>query len=120
MPRLELVTHNGKEIAIIDLSNSMPQEAIAFLAACQKELARRPPKSVLALTDATNAIFDKESARAMMEFVAKNTPLIKASAVLGADSLRLVLLNTITAETGRDIKAFQTREEALDWLAGRG
>jgi hypothetical protein len=120
MRRFRFVTHREKEIALIDLSNAMPEEAMAVFDDAARQIASRSRKSVLALTDSTKAFFDRESARALTEFAIKNTPYIKASAVIGADSLRIVLLNTVTAEAGREIQSFATREEAMDWLVSQG
>jgi hypothetical protein len=120
MRRFRFVTHREKEIALIDLSNAMPEEAMAVFDDAAGQIASRPRKSVLALTDGTNAYFNKESSRALTEFVVKNTPHIKASAVVGANGLRHILLNTINAEVGREIQSFATREEAMDWLVSQG
>jgi hypothetical protein len=49
--------------------------------------------------------------------VSHNTPYIKASAVVGANGIRLVLLQTAIFLTRREIKAFPTRQKAMDWLA---
>jgi hypothetical protein len=76
-----------------------------------------PRNSVLILTDATNAIYNKESAKAMKDFASKNTPFVKASAVVGADGFRAVLLEAIRSLTKRKIKACKNRADAMEWLA---
>jgi len=80
----ESLSYNGKTIVIVDISNTRPEEAIPALREAQQQIALLPRKSVLILTDATNAVFNKESAKAMKEFAAKNSPFVKASAVVGA------------------------------------
>ena len=116
----EIVTHKGKNIVVVDLSNTKPSENIELLSEIQPKIAAFPSKSVLALTDVTDAIFDSESSQALKDFASKNTPYMKASAVVGADGLRAVLLSTVRLFTKREIKAFSTREGAMDWLVNRG
>jgi hypothetical protein len=115
----ESIAYNGKTIVIVDVSNTKFEEAIPVLQEAQEQIALLPRNSVLVLTDARNAIFNAESAKAMKDFASKNTPYVKASAVLGADGFRAVLLQAVRMLTQRDIKAFKNREEALSWLASR-
>lgn len=117
MKPFEKIVHKGKQICVVDISDSKPEEAVVYLKNAQKEIASLPPKSALVITDATNAVYNKESSAAMKEFVQKNTPYIRASAVIGADGLRSILLKTIAMITKRDIKPCKTREEAKEWLA---
>lgn len=86
----------------------------------QPQIATLPRNSVLILTDATNARYNRQSAAAMKEFAAQNSPFVKASAVVGADGLREVLLDAVRFFTRRPIKACATREEALEWLVAHG
>jgi len=69
------------------------------------------------MTDVTGATYNQEVANAIKSFVQDNTPHIKASAVVGADGVRLVLLNTVIFLTRRELKTFKTRQEAQEWLA---
>ena len=112
----ELSSYKGKTIVIVDISNTKPQETIPALREAQQQIALLPEKSVLILTDVTNAIYNTESAKAMKEFAAKNSPFVKASAVVGADGFRAVLLETIRILTKREIKACKSRKEAMEWL----
>lgn len=115
----ESVSYKGKTIVVVDVSNTKFDEAIPVLQEAQQQIALLPRDSALVLTDARNAVFNAESAKAMKDFASKNTPYVKASAVLGADGFRAVLLQAVRMITGRDIKAFNNREDALRWLASR-
>jgi hypothetical protein len=79
-------------------------------------IAKNPPKSALILTDSTGATYNSEVSTAMKNFSQNNTPYVKGSAVVGADSMRKVLVAAIRLATKRDIRTFDSREEALDWL----
>ena len=76
-----------------------------------------PKKSVRIYTDGTGAVYNRESIAALKDFTTHNTPYVKASAVTGAEGLRMLAVNAAASVTGRQIKAFATRAEALDWLA---
>ena len=120
MKPFESIYYKGKTIVIVDISNTKPEEAIIALREAQPQIALLPLKSALIVTDATNAIYNKESAKAMKEFAAKNTPFVKASAVVGADGFRAVLLEMVRLFTKREIKACKNRDEAMEWLVSHG
>ncbi len=116
MKPFEFIHYKGKSIAIVDISNTTPEEAIAYFQVAQPQIARLPLHSALILTDSTGARFTQESANAIKEFAVKNSPQVKASATVGAEGLREVLRISVERAADRTIKAFPTREEALDWL----
>lgn len=68
------------------------------------------------MTDATKASYNAETRAAIKEFAAKNTPFIKASEVVGVDGMKSVLQTAVAMQNRRDIAAFPTRGEAMDWL----
>ncbi len=112
----EVIAYKGKKIIIIDISYSLPEEAINYFNAARPKIARLPPKSALILTDASGVIYTDESVNALKNFVDKNTPHIKASAVVGSEGVIKVVQFTVERYAGRKFKNFPTREEALDWL----
>ncbi|HPH97496.1 MAG TPA: STAS/SEC14 domain-containing protein [Anaerolineaceae bacterium] len=116
MDRVRNITHKGKSIILVDLSDSQPNDTLEALPAAKPLISKAGPKSALVLTDVTNAVYNKDVAGAMKEFVSSNTPYIRASAIVGADGVRLVLLQTIIMITRREIKTFANREQALEWL----
>ena len=116
MTPFQIIAHNGRQIVIVDLSKTDPEQQLAALPEAQKRIASLPQKSVLLLTDVTNARYNTASAAAMKEWASKNTPFLKASAVVGAAGMLSIVLGTIRLITGRDIKSFDTRLEAMDWL----
>jgi hypothetical protein len=112
----EIINHCNKDIVIVDLSNACCEEIISRLQHAQQEIAKLPPKSVLILTNAANTVYNTQTSNAIKEFTARNSPYVKASAVIGADGLRGVLLKTVAMLTKREIKPFDTQLEAMDWL----
>ncbi len=119
MKPFEVVDYKGKRIAVLDISNSKPAEAVAAYKGAQQKIMAMPKNSVLILTDASNAVYNKDSADATKEFVAKNTPFVKASAVVGADGMREMVKNTASVQSHRKIESFKTQKEAMDWLVAQ-
>ena len=116
MKSYETIQYKGKQILTLNLMEITAEERIAFYQGVHKEIEQNPPKSVLILTDASNIRFTVESAAALKEFATKNTPYVKASAVVGTEGLKEVIRIAIERATLRDIKPFTSRQEALDWL----
>ncbi len=117
MKKLETVQHMGKSIFVLDLTDANPNNVKEITEDAQVKIASAPPKSALILTDVTGAVYNNVSSTAIKDFSSKNTPYVKASAVVGADGLRAVLLQAVAAITKREFKTFNTRNDALDWLA---
>jgi hypothetical protein len=118
MDRLQFITHKGKKILLEDFTNLPPgAEYIDLLKKAQALIATQPPKSVLALFDTSGGSFNNENLNAMKEFTRANTPYIKAAAVVGITGLLKIALSGVAKFSGRDFITFNTRAEALDWLA---
>lgn len=116
MKFVEVVKHNGKEIVHINLAECPTEEVPATLIAAHEIIKKYPPKNALVFTDVTNATYTREIASAMKDFTRDNTPYIKASAVKGAEGIRLVLLQTVALMTRREMKTFDDEIKAKDWL----
>ncbi len=120
MERIQFITHNGKKILIEDFTNfKAGPEMIAQIHKAQTVIAGQPPKSVLALFDATGSSFNNDVLNAMKEFTKANTPYIKAACVVGINGLLQIALASIAKFSGRDFVTFKTRAEAMNWLASR-
>ncbi len=120
MKPFELVSHKGRQIAIVDIAGTQPAAAMVALREAAKHISSQQPKSLLLLTDVTKAVYTVDSYGAMREFASKNTPFVKASAVVGADGIMAALQKTIEIATKRNnIKACKNRNEAMDWLVSQ-
>ncbi len=119
MKPIETIVHKGKSIVIVDISGCNTDEVALTISEASKKISALPPKSGLILTDVTATIYNQATSNYIKDFSSKNTPFVKASAVVGADGLREVLLKTVAMITKREIKPFDTRAEAFDWLVTR-
>jgi len=115
--RVLTVEHSGKSIILIDLSKSSPEETLMVIPEAKTVIRKLAPKSGLVVTDVSGAIYTKDVAEGIKGLVSHNTPYVKASAVVGAEGVALVLLQTVIFLTRRELKSCRTREEAMKWLA---
>lgn len=114
--RIRFISHNGKQILLLDFSNSSAAEVEKICRAVPELVTPLPRHSVLILSDFTGASFDKESLRAMKESAVFDKPFVKKSAWVGADNVPLEYSKSLRAFSLREFPAFKTRDEALAWL----
>ncbi len=117
MDKVTTITHKGREISFTDLSDTINTDRwIDILDQAEEVIKAQPPKSVLSLIDYTNAHFDFAAVEAQKNYSAAVTPHIKASAVVGLNSLMMIILRSIIRLTGREIRVFNDSTTAKDWL----
>jgi hypothetical protein len=85
----------------------------------QAIIAKEPPKSVLAVFDASGSVFNNDVLNVMKEFTKANNPYIKAASVVGINGLLKIALTAVSKFSGREFITFNSRPEAMDWLASR-
>jgi hypothetical protein len=117
MERIHFIDYKGVSILIEDFSGLRPgPEFNQTVETAQKLIAQNPPKSVLALLDASSVTFNTDVLSRMKEFVQSNTPYIKCATVVGVTGLLNVALTTLSKASGRSFHSFATRQEAMDFL----
>ena len=114
--RLRFITHQGKQILLIDLSHCSTAEVENIFRAVPNLVTTRPRGSVLILSDFTGASFDQEAVRIMKETAVFDKPYVKKSAWTGAKSLPQAFVDDLISFSRRDFTIFKTREAALAWL----
>ncbi len=118
MEQVRFERHKGKDILIVDLSQSRTQdEGISILERGEQTVKTQAPKSVLLLTNFGELRYDVNGVEAVKNYSSAITPYVKASAVLGVGGIKRVILRTVTRLTGRNIVPFDDMERAKDWLA---
>lgn len=113
------LNHKTKQIIIVDVSNLKKEQAATKLNEAHNEIATLPPKSALIVTDVTDIELANEVINGMMEFAKKNTPYVKASAVVGANKMTSLITFNVSNTAGRKLNLFNTRAEAMDWLVSQ-
>jgi hypothetical protein len=83
--RIRFITHQGKQILVVDLSNCSTAEVERIIRAVPEVVTTRPRASVLILSDFTGASFDEEAIWAMRESAVFDKPYVERSAWVGAE-----------------------------------
>jgi hypothetical protein len=117
MDRVRFITHQGKQILFIDVTNCAADEVIELLTEVQRIVTAQPPKSALTLSDLTGAQFSRAAITRMKEVAVFDRPYVKRAALVGAQSLPTVYFEALKTFSQREFRRFKTREEATDWLA---
>ena len=117
MDRVRFITHQGKQILFIDVTNCAADEVVELLTEVQRIVTAQPPKSALTLSDLTGAQFSRAAITRMKEVAVFDRPYVKRAALVGAQSLPRVYFEALKTFSQREFRRFKTREEATDWLA---
>jgi hypothetical protein len=115
--RIRFITHRGKQILLVDLSHCPASEVEKVLREVPEVVTTRPLGSVLIFSDFTATTLDQDAMRVMKESAVFDKPYVKKSAWIGADSFPAGFSTSLKSFSGRQISAFENREEALAWLA---
>jgi len=120
MRQPEIINHKGKAIMYLDFKNMKDRNEILKLEEDYAAYIRKQPlNSVLTLTNMENMFFNNELKKYFEETVKGNAPYVKAGAVIGMTGLISIMYNAFVTVTGRNIKSYKSKEEALDYLADR-
>ena len=95
MDRVRFITHQGKQILFIDVTNCAAEEVIELLTEVQRIVTAQPPKSVLTLSDLTGAQFSRATITRMKEVAVFDRPYVKRAAFVGAQSLPKVFYEAL-------------------------
>jgi hypothetical protein len=117
MRETQFVVKMGMNVCYVDFSDMKSNEEINGLIESAKKIIRsQAPKSVFALTNMTNMYFNTEVYNAVTQYAKGNEPYVRASAVVGLNGLMQIFYNSFLKFSGRDVRAFKTEEEALQYL----
>jgi len=114
--RIRFVEHRGKKILLADISHCTPREVEKLALLVPSYVTSEPRGSVLLLADFTGAEFDRIAIDRLKEAAVFDRPHLKRSAWVGIESLPKVFYEHIKNFSQRDLPAFKTRQEAMDWL----
>ena len=120
MPKVEFILYKGGRILNLNVRDckDVDQNIAAFRLA-QEMAMKEPLKSLRLLTDVTQTHYTTEAVNVLKEFSKATTPYMKASAVVGVTGVKWIIVQSLIKLTGRDIKLFDTRENAREWMAGQ-
>lgn len=108
--------YNGKPIILHDyngLAGDDYAHAVlenAALAEAEQSLDR------LVLIDATNTVVNKEVMKAYRTIAGKTSPRLRKTAVIGTTGIQKLFVSSISTLFKLNVRAFDAKEEALQWL----
>jgi hypothetical protein len=118
MERVYFMEYKGKTILIEDFTTlSYGDEFLKAIAAARAMIASRPLGSALCLFDATDGKLDGQALVALKQFTQQNTPYVKCTVLVGISGFLHVGMFAVSRATGRSLRAFSNRQDALDYLA---
>ena len=119
MKQVEFITYEEKQILLIDLSHIQPQEGISIIKEAKEQIIIQPYNSLLILTDVTQAHFDAALVQSLKDFTTQNKPFVYASAVVGIEGIKKVILDAVEKFSNRKFSTFDNRMNALNWLVNQ-
>ncbi|MBZ5655269.1 MAG: hypothetical protein LAO56_08305 [Acidobacteriia bacterium] len=114
--RIQFISHEGKQILLVDFSNCSAAEVEKTCRAVPELVTALPRNSVLILSDFTGASIDKDAIRAMKESAVFDKPYVKKSAMVGTEKFPQEYSRSLVEFSRREFPAFKSRDEALAWL----
>src|SRR5580704_18018638 len=118
--RIRFIEHRAMQILLVDVSHCTPAEVATIVLLVPSYVTSEPRGSVRLLADFTGAEFDRIAIDRLKESAVFDRPHLKRSAWVGIDKLPRVFYEHIKNFSQRDLPAFETREEAMDWLVSEG
>ena len=117
--RIRFVLHNQRRVLLYDFTNLKDtSDALELIVQARKIAAEQSENSIYTLTDISESRYDRAVTAALQELAKHNKPYVIAGAAVGVSGLQKVVFRSILAFSGRkNIQLFDTREQALDWLA---
>ncbi len=111
--RFYQITHRGVTIVVVDASNMDDEQEILKLLKMRTGIEK--PHGLL--LDVTNTHVSPTSLQAAKTQSKAVMPIIKATAVVGPESVIGFMVRAVSRFSGMNIRTFPSRQPALDWLA---
>ena len=113
----EWLEHAGTRILRLDFSGLWAERLVEAMDQARPVIASQPLRSIRLLT-IWKARLTEETAGAVKQFAAHNTPFVLASAVVGATAFQSTMLVLTIKSQGREhLEIHDDEEKAKDWLA---
>lgn len=118
MRKPEILKHKDASIIYLDFSNLKDIDEIIQLEDAGAALIQKQNfNSALTLTNMDGMFFNNDIRNHFSKVVKANSPFVKASAVTGLNGLISIMYKSFVTLTGRNVKLFKTKDEALNYLA---
>jgi hypothetical protein len=117
MDRVRFITHQGKQVLLLDYSHLDDEAAmLAMVAERRRIVAQQPKGSVLTVADLTGARPTKNALMRIKEANVYDQPYVRRAALVGVDEHQKTQVESVETFSHHQHKRFPTMQEALDWL----
>lgn len=114
--RESLVRAGASELLLIDWRGASPTEVRQSMARTREMLEKREGRKVLMLVDVSGTRWDARLPFETPAWVATIAPSVGRLAITGASGLQLTILSGLRTLTRQPLLAFDTVEQAREWL----
>lgn len=120
MDRVRFIEHKGRRVILLDFAGLTPEQGLDAVAEATRFIGAQPVGGdTMTLTDVTNTRYDRKIVEAFKEMTAKNRSIVKAAAVVSDSPLHRAAISMIALFSRRKLEVFDSRAQALDWLASQ-
>ncbi len=112
----KLLTYKEKIVFVHDYSNLAGDEYANAILENAKAAGAEKADSRLVLIHATNTVVNKNVMKTYKVLAKKTSSKLSRTAVVGATGIQKVFISTIVKLFKLNVRSFDTRDDALEWL----
>lgn len=116
MDRIKWIEYKGKKILDIDYSDLTKEQIIEVINQLEPFFISQQKNSILSVTNFSNSYVNSDIYKALKEVTKNFCEYDKKVAVFGLNKAKNVFLKLIRRFSNNKIYAFNSKEDALEWL----
>ena len=117
MNRVRFITHQGKQVLLLDYSNLSDEAEMLAMVDERKRLVTSQPKgSVLSVADLSGAKFTRNAITRIKEANVYDQPYVRRAALVGMEREHKTQVEAVETFSHHHHERFATLAEALDWI----
>ena len=114
--RRKLIQHKGKTLIFHDYTNLYGDEYVAVIERNAKKADETELSERLVLLDVTDSLVNKRVIATFKRVSKGASTKVSKIAVVGVTTIQRAFVQAIAKFSGTNMKAFETHEQAKDWL----
>ena len=117
--RVRFIEYEGRRIILLDFAGITDlDDGLAAVAEATSFIGAQPVGGdTMTLTDVTDTRYDRKIVEAFKQMTAANRPIVRAAAIVSDSSIHRAAISMIALFSRRKLQVFDSRAQALDWLA---
>lgn len=117
--RVKWIMHKNRKILFLDYSGLLPEQLEPVVDEALKAHKTEQFGTISCCVYAENLHFNTSVVNKFNALVNETKPYMKATAVVGVKGLIKIMYDAVAKFTNAEMKTFDKKEDALDWLAGK-